>query len=191
MLRAHRAAVLVSIASMRMLTVAILVVILMVPVLLQNSFGRPSRAILLANLAATLILCFSTMAVGMLVDRFGVMRTAVPMGFLLVTGTYALFIGATSMPEALLPLYIVAGAGVGVACVTPIAMVRAFSATMRFSGLSFSYNIAYAVFGGLTSVLVSWLAYIDRVEHANYVPTTTMIGLIATILAPVTHIDAA
>jgi len=34
-------------------------------------------------------------------------------------------------------------------------MVNAFPATVRFSGLSFSYNLAYAIFGGLTPMCVT------------------------------------
>lgn len=35
---------------------------------------------------------------------------------------------------------------------------RAFPPSIRFSGLSFAYNMAYAVFGGLTPMLTgAWL----------------------------------
>jgi hypothetical protein len=34
-------------------------------------------------------------------------------------------------------------------------MVKAFPPVVRFSGLSFSYNVAYAIFGGLTPMVVS------------------------------------
>jgi hypothetical protein len=36
-------------------------------------------------------------------------------------------------------------------------MVKAFPPVVRFSGLSFSYNVAYAIFGGLTPMVVSLL----------------------------------
>eukprot|EP01034_Spumella_vulgaris_P021527 gene21527-27562_t len=46
---------------------------------------------------------------------------------------------------------------VGVVGVVPYVMVKAFPPVVRFSGLSFSYNVAYAVFGGLTPLVVSLL----------------------------------
>jgi hypothetical protein len=37
-------------------------------------------------------------------------------------------------------------------------MVNAFPPAIRFSGLSFSYNLSYAIFGGLTPMVVAlWL----------------------------------
>jgi hypothetical protein len=50
------------------------------------------------------------------------------------------------MPFALLPLYALAGVGAGGSVVIPIMMIRAFPASIRFSGVSFSYNLAYVEF---------------------------------------------
>lgn len=36
-------------------------------------------------------------------------------------------------------------------------MVRAFPAEVRFTGISFSYNVSYAIFGGLTPIAVTML----------------------------------
>ncbi|NPD65958.1 MFS transporter [Lichenicola cladoniae] len=183
-LRRHRAAVVASMASTWMLTAAIVVVILMTPSLLQKLFALSPRDTLLANLAGTASLCVSAVMVGMATDRFGLRRTAVPVTLLLVGSTYALYLGAASRPDALVWLYLLAGAGAGVASLTPVLMVRAFPASVRFSGLSFSYNVAYAVFGGATPLLVSWLVHLDRLAPAHYVAGVAAIGLAAVFLAP-------
>jgi MFS family permease len=62
--------------------------------------------------------------------------------------------------------------------------LRAFPAPIRFSGFSFSYNVAYALFGGLTPLLVTWLAHLDRTGPAYYVAAVTLVGLGATLSAP-------
>lgn len=183
-LRQHRAAVVASMASTWMLTAAIVVVILMTPSLLQKLFALSPRDTLLANLAGTASLCVSAVMVGMATDRFGLRRTAVPVTLLLVGSTYALYLGAAFRPHALVWLYLLAGAGAGVASLTPVLMVRAFPASVRFSGLSFSYNVAYAVFGGATPLLVSWLVHLDRLAPAHYVAGVAAIGLAAVFLAP-------
>ena len=77
-----------------------------------------------------------------------------------------------------------AGIGAGGAVLTPIVMVRAFPPAVRFTGVSFSYNIAYAVFGGLTPLLVAWLAHLDRRSPAHYIAVVTVFGLVATLMAP-------
>src|SRR3546814_4915394 len=48
-------------------------------------------------------------------------------------------------PEWLFPMYALVGLGVGVTAMVPSIAVAAFPAPVRFSGLSFSYNVAYAV----------------------------------------------
>jgi hypothetical protein len=63
-------------------------------------------------------------------------------------------------------------------------MVRAFPTQVRFTGASFSYNIAYAVFGGVTTLVVSWLARADRFSPAHYVALVTMLGLVAMFMTP-------
>src|SRR5258708_40186050 len=88
------------------------------------------------------------------------------------------------MQAALLPPYALAGFGAGGVVLAPIMMIHAFPTSIRFSGVSFSYNIAYALFGGLTPLLVSLLAHLDRIGPAHYVAAVTVVGLGATLMAP-------
>jgi hypothetical protein len=67
---------------------------------------------------------------------------------------------------------------VGVIGVVPSVAVKAFPPAVRFSGLSFSYNVAYAVFGGLTPVLVSMLLPFDRMAPAHYVEALSVTGML-------------
>ncbi len=85
------------------------------------------------------------------------------------------------MPQNINELYALCGFFVGVIGVVPGAAVRAFPAVVRFSGLSFSYNVAYAVFGGLTPVLVSLLLPIDRMAPAHYVVALSTVGMLVGI----------
>jgi MFS family permease len=137
-----------------------------------------------ANLAASATLCVSTIVVGAATDRFGVRRVAVPMLLFLIAATYGLYLGAKVMPFALLPLYAAAGFGAGASVLAPITIIYAFPASIRFSGVSFCYNIGYAIFGGLTPLLVTWLVHLDRIGPAHYVAAVTVAGLVATLMAP-------
>jgi MFS family permease len=192
-LKNHSRAVLTSILSTWMLTAAIVVVILMTPVLLPKLFGIASDQAQIANLVATATLCVSTVVIGAATDRFGVRRVAVPMLLFLIASAYGLYRGAETTPAALLPLYALAGFGSGAVVLTPIVMIHAFPTSIRFSGVSFSYNFAYALFGGLTPPLVLWLAHLDRIGPAHYIAAVTVVGLCATLMAPkhaVSEIDA-
>jgi MFS family permease len=156
----------------------------MTPLLLQKLFGLSPRETQMANLVGTAALCLSTVAIGAAADQFGIRRVSIPILLLLIAGTYGLYFGADHAPSALLPLYALAGIGAGGVVLTPILMVRAFPPQVRFTGVSFSYNIAYAVFGGLTPLVVSWLARADRFSPAHYIAVVTMLGLVAMFMTP-------
>ena len=183
-LKAHKGAVLVSILCTWMLTAAILVVVLMTPTLLQTLFRVSPQRALVANFAGTLAQCLAIVAVGAAADRFGIRRVAVPILLLLVVATYGVYLGAERAPNALVPLYVLAGIGAGGAVLTPLVMVRAFPAAIRFTGVSFSYNVGYAVFGGITPLLVSAMAHWSHLIPAHYVALVALVGLVAILLAP-------
>ena len=61
--------------------------------------------------------------------------------------------------------------------VVPSMAVQLFPPAVRFSGLSFAYNVAYAVFGGLTPVLVSLLLRFDTLAPAHYVVALSVVGV--------------
>jgi MFS family permease len=185
----HMRAVMTSILSTWMLTAAVVVVILMTPVLLTELFGIATSQAQLAGLFATVALCLSTIIVGAGIDRFGIIRVAVPVVLLLVASTYVLFRIAASgkmvdgaASGLLIPLYTLGGFGAGVAVVTPVLMIHSFPGRVRFSGVSLSYNFGYALFGGVTPLLVSLLSHFDRLAAAHYVAGVAVIGLVATIL---------
>jgi MFS family permease len=183
-LRNHRAAVAASMASTCALMTTIVVVILMSPALLHQLFGLSSRDTQVANLAGSLGLVLSTVAIGAAVDRFGLRHVAVPAFVLLVAATYGLYFGAEHIHSALTPLYFFAGLGAGASVLTPILMVRVFPPEVRFTGVSFSYNIGCAVVGGVTPLLVSWLAHLDRFSPAHYIAVVAVLGLAATLVSP-------
>lgn len=183
-LKSHGLAIVTSIVSTWMLTAAIVVLILMTPSLAPMIFGLGPAQVQAANLAASATLCISTLLIGAATDRFGVRRVAVPMLLLLIVSTYGLYLGDKVMPGALLPLYALAGVGAGASVLAPIIMIYAFPASIRFSGVSFCYNIGYAAFGGVTPLLVTWLVHLDRIGPAHYVAAVTVAGLVATLMAP-------
>jgi MFS family permease len=183
-LKGHKLAVITSIISTWMLTAAIVVVILMTPALIPKLFHISASQVQTANLGATAALCISALVVGIATDRFGIRRVALPILLLLIGATYALYLCARTTPSALLPLYALAGFGAGGCVLTPIAMVRAFPAPVRFSGVSFSYNLSYAIFGGLTPLLVAGIVHINRIGAAHYVAVVTVAGFIAILLTP-------
>ena len=78
-------------------------------------------------------------------------------------------------------LIVCAGLGVGMIGAVPYVLVKAFPAAVRFSGLSFSYNLAYAIFGGLTPIMVTSLMKFSPLGPAYYVAGICTLGLLVGI----------
>lgn len=183
----HRGAVALSMLASWQLTAAIVVVILMTPTLIQASFNVPAALAFHGNSVATFCLVIGCMAAGLAVDRFGVARSLLTGTLGLMICTYALYLHlATGSTQHFVALYGLAGFFCGVVGVVPALMVAAFPPVIRFSGLSFSYNIAYAVFGGLTPPLIGYLSKaLGGLAPAHYVALTgaVSIGVAAYLLA--------
>lgn len=177
----HGKAILVSALTTWTLTAAIVVLILMTPTLLQKLMGFPPVATLEANSVATLALSISCVLIGLAADRFGAIRVMVVGGLCLAASGYLLYLGARQSAELLLPLYAITGLCVGTIAVVPFIMVRVFPPEVRFTGVSFAYNIAYAVFGGLTPLVVSLLTAKDPLAPAHYVAAIAVIGILAVL----------
>jgi MFS family permease len=174
-IRDHRSGVILSGLLTWMLSAAIVVVVLMTPALLEKMYTFTPSATLQANSAATLALVVGCVFTGWLSDRVGpgpVLLIGAP---LLGITTYLLYCLAS--PSLLIPLYALAGFATGVVAVVPYVMVLALPAPVRFSGISFAYNIGYAVFGGLTPIFVSWLLPLDRLAPAHYVAALSLVGV--------------
>lgn len=179
----HREGVAISMLVTWMLTAGIVVLILMAPALMQKLHGIPAVATLEANVAATLTLTLSAIVGGALIDRFGLRVVAVIGGLCMMAAAVALYATPLVDKGLLLPVYALAGAAVGMITVVPVVMVRAFPAAVRFSGLSFSYNVAYAIAGGLTPLAVSLLVAVDPVAPGYYVAAVTVVGVAATLFS--------
>jgi MFS family permease len=174
--REHRPAVLLTMLLTWLLSAAIVVMILMTPTLVQKLYAIPATTALQANSLATLLLSLGCVVFGALADRFGAGRV-LAVGCAMLGTTSMLFYQQMAVaPQRINELYALCGFFVGVVGVVPGIAVSAFPPVVRFSGLSFSYNVAYAVFGGLTPVVVSMLLPLDPGAPAHYVAALSMLG---------------
>jgi len=174
----HFPAVLLSMSMTWVLSAAIVVVILLAPTYLQTTFQVSPRSSLQANSVAIVCLTAGCIVFGMLADRIG-SKWSLGLGSIGLLVSSSMFY--RSLPAAtgtLFAGYAVTGFFVGSIGVIPYVLVRAFPPAVRFSGLSFSYNVAYAVFGGLTPVVLRIWLNADKLAHAHYVAALALFGAI-------------
>jgi MFS family permease len=177
----HPGSVILSMLLTWMLTAAIVVVILMTPTFLQSAYGFAPADAFKANAVAVLCLTGGCLVAGWAIDRYGAGKTFMIGSVLLAACVWGFYTRIAAEPEMLVPLYAVTGLTVGIVGAVPYVMVKAFPPAIRFSGLSFSYNLAYAIFGGLTPVAVAALLTQSALAPAWYVIGTCGIGLAAGI----------
>ena len=177
-LREHRSAVILSMLLTWLLSAGVVVLILMTPSVLQTAYGFAPTQTLQANSLAIVFLSCGCIFAGMLADRFGAGRILIVGSLLLAALTWTFYSSLKAHPDWLLPLYALTGLGVGMIGVVPYVLVNAFPPAVRFSGLSFSYNLAYAIFGGLTPMTVAFLLKYSAMGPAYYVIALCGLGLL-------------
>lgn len=175
-LRDHKGSVVISMLLTWLLSAGIVVVILMTPTYLQKVHGISPADALTANSLAILALTLGCIVYGRLIDALGSGPTFMLGSLLLAGASYAFYHGLAAGTEQLVPLYMLAGFAVGIVGAVPYVMVNAFPAVVRFSGLSFSYNVAYAIFGGLTPMLVTLWMKNDMLAPSHYVVSLSALG---------------
>ncbi|KPD02630.1 MFS transporter [Moellerella wisconsensis] len=184
-LKSHKQACLITAALTWSLSTAIVVTILMTPdVVLQGVYKIDRNTALQANCVATLMLTIGCIFWGWLGDKTGTRCSMLlAWGGLAITSVYfyaqlSSEIGATTLAFN----YGLMGFFVGAIATTPIISARAFPPAIRFSGLSFAYNIAYAIFGGLTPILTgAWLQQ-SHMAPAYYVASVSILAILVAFL---------
>ncbi|MDF3832363.1 MFS transporter [Cupriavidus basilensis] len=179
--RDHRGAVAVSMLLTWMLSAGIVVVILMTPTFLQKIYGFDARTALVANSVATLCLTIGCVVAGLMADKVGPRVTLFGGGLLLAISSYIFYSTIHTRPDLLMPLYALAGFFVGTIGAVPYVLVKAFPAQVRFSGLSFSYNLSYAIFGGLTPMIVTLMLKNEPLAPAYYVVALCLLGMVTAL----------
>ncbi len=177
-LASHKRGIVISMLLTWLLSACIVVVILMAPTLMQKQHAIPAALSLQANSVATIMLLIGCVIAGWLVDRFGAALTLMGGSLLLAIFSWNFFHQLGGSPEMLFVWYGLAGLSVGVVGVVPFVMVKAFPAAVRFTGISFSYNVAYAIFGGLTPISVTLMMQLTPMAPAWYVLALALIGLL-------------
>ncbi len=176
-IKGHVPSVAISMAVTWVLTAAVVVTILMTPALLQKLAGLDPQLSLEANSLAIVALFIGCISAGALADRFGngLILGIFSLGLAL---SYAAFFSLMLTDTSLLfVLYPLVGFFAGLTGVVPAVAVKSFPPAIRFSGLSFSYNLAYAIFGGTTPLIVSMLLKYDALAPVYYVSLVCVVGI--------------
>lgn len=175
--REHPRAVALSMLLTWLLTASVVVSILMMPALLQQA-GVPRAAALAANSVAIVCAMAGNLLAGALADRFGEGRVLAAWSLWMGATFWAFYTLVPAHPQWLFPLYALVGTSVGLTALVPSIAVAAFPAAVRFSGVSLSYNVAYALCGGATPVVLTLLLREHPLAPAYYLWAMAGLGMV-------------
>lgn len=160
----HRRALIPAALLTCVLTSAVVVLVVITPTVMQQRFGMSAGYTFALSSAGIVFLNIGCVLAGLLVDRLGPWRALMIYSLLLPLGIgvlYASLVGEWGWTGV---AYALAGLSCGVVGVVPSVMVGLFPAEIRVSGISFTYNVAYALWASTTPLaliaLMPWSPWV-------------------------------
>jgi MFS family permease len=153
-LREHRLAMLPAMILTCVLTSAVVVFVVITPTMMQKTFGMTASHTFALSALGIVFLNIGCVLAGLLVDRIGAWRTVMLYSLLLPLGIGVLYGCLISGGNWTGLAYAIAGLSCGVVGAVPSVMISLFPARVRVSGISFTYNIAYAAWASITPLLL-------------------------------------
>lgn len=179
----HKTGVVIGMLFTWFLTGCVVVLILAMPNLLVGAFGFERADAFKMQSAAIVMQMVGCVLAGVLADRFGAGRIIL-FGSLLVATMAGIFYNSLGhvAPSTVFMLYMLLGLSSGTVGMVSYSMVKMFPAQIRFTGISFSYNLAYAIAGGITLPLVQWLSLYSNIGAMYYVWTVCLVTLFTALI---------
>lgn len=147
--------IVLSMFSTWVLAGCIIVIVLFLPNYMQDVLALSNVERSLVQIIGVLCLIAGCGLAGVCSDRWGVSKSykiwAVYLGIFSIIFFHSLYQLQNSISSVL--SYLLLCNSVGIMIFTPVVMCEIFEAKFKFSGISFSYNIAYALVGGITPQL--------------------------------------
>lgn len=184
-LKKYKKACLITVGLTCASSTAVVVPILMTPsIVLEHLYGIPRALSLEANCVATLTITLGCIFWGCMEDALKTrLNSLIAWGGLIIV---AFYFYATLSPtidlDRLIINYAALGFFAGAIAITPIVSTRAFPSVVRYSGLSFSYNISYAIFGGLTPMLMGAFLQKSVLAPAYYIAATALLAILISLV---------
>lgn len=179
----HKTGVVIGMLFTWFLTGCVVVLILAMPNLLVGAFGFERADAFKMQSAAIVMQMVGCVLAGILADRFGAGRVIL-LGSLFVAAMAGIFYNSLGhvAPSTVFMLYMLLGLSSGTVGMVSYSMVKMFPAQIRFTGISFSYNLAYAIAGGITLPLVQWLSLYSNIGAMYYVWTVCLVTLFTALM---------
>ncbi|WP_139470916.1 MFS transporter [Campylobacter armoricus] len=138
-----------------MLTACVIILILLMPNFMSEVLIINKTDSICIQMIAIIILSCGTLLAGLWVDKFGFLPTAIIFSIgLSISCFFYFYFFYEQILHLSIYFYFISSFFGGINALAPILMCKIFKPNIRFSSISFSYNIAYAIAGGFSPQLV-------------------------------------
>lgn len=169
-LRTAKKGVIKSSLTTWILTGCVIITVLLTPNLLAEIFKLNPVSKVAYQVIAIFFLVSGNIFGGILNDKIGIKKASIFFGIALLIFSLCFYYGVAHKLylDFVLLMYFLMAFSAGIMVYTPIVMLQSFSASIRYSGISFSYNISYAIFGGLTPIFFAWAKGSGEIMYIGY-----------------------
>lgn len=181
-LRNHMMAAIPSALLTAMIASAVIMVIVITPITLQNIYHMSAGDTFEISCIAILFLNIGCVIAGKVSDHLGAWRTVALYSVLMAIGTTILTMALDASPKVLIISYIVAGLLSGIISAVPAVIVQLFPTQVKVTGISLIYNIAYSVCSSVIPLALLTLLHYHRWGMAIFSWVMMLVGLVTVYL---------
>lgn len=164
-----------------------LTIYLLLPILGIQFFDIDTSLMMISNGVGIIFGGLGALTYGYFADRFNSGRVFTLGCIFLSIASVVFFVSLKDSSELLLINYAILGFFSGVIGLVPSICVRLFPVGVRLSGISFTYNLAYALAGALLPVLLIYFSRKLMLSSALYLVFVCVIGIIMGMLLTNLH----
>ncbi len=167
------------------LSTTVMLGILFTPVkVLQGLYHIDPLITRTSGLVAAVFIVIGCITCGIMEDRLKTRKTSVIFWGGLIISSAVFYTALTYNPSTLvmMVLYAIMGFFAGCTALPPILATRMFPPNIRFSGLSFAYNLSYAIFSAITPAVAIYLLKITPMGVAYYLWFVAIIAIVVAFL---------
>ena len=158
--RDHSRSLLVGMGISILWAVAVYVLLIFMPVLVQKTFGFSAAQAFGSSLIGNTVFVCGCFAFGALADRIGHTRVLTIGVVLLLVGVLPLFLCLAASKSTATLVLVLSAFGImvsGFTSVAPAALSSLFPTRVRATGVSIVYNAAITIFGGFAPAILTWI----------------------------------
>ena len=177
----HKSSMLISALITCVSATAVITMIFVTPSLIQKFFKVPLNIALQSNLFAVAFVLIGCIFFGIISIRFNIIKLFA-IGCLGLGASSILFYYQIQISyNNIIFYYCLCGFFIGIVGLIPSIIVTMFPPEVRFSGLAFSYNTPYAIFGGFTPIFIIFITQYSLMSPAYYVAAFSFFGFILSL----------